>query len=177
MENLNGLLSRNREFVSRGFNPNLSMMSASKSLIICCVDPRVDPMDIFKLEPGEFAVIRNIGGRLNPSLLETLKLLRAVTLAAGRQIGYGSNLILLHHTDCGINHCYKHAPELLAQHMGVRLQELDARAISKPNKSVEFDVAELKANPDVSEGYTLSGLVYDVATGKVEVVVPPTLVT
>jgi len=34
-------------------------------------------------------------------------------------------------------------------------------------------VAALRASPDVSAGYTVSGLVYDVATGKVEVVVPP----
>jgi hypothetical protein len=46
------LLRRNDEFAGDGFNPNLRMMPSSKSLIIGCVDPRVDPANIFKLERG-----------------------------------------------------------------------------------------------------------------------------
>lgn len=131
-------------------------------------------MNIFKPEPGEAAIFRNVGGRVNPALLETMALLRAVTRAAGGDIGPGSNLIVLHHTDCGINHCYHHAPKLLAQHMGVALEELDALSITDPRKSVALDVAALNANPHLSAGYSVSGPVYDVATGKVETVVPPT---
>jgi len=99
------LLRRNSAFVGLGFNPQLRMMPAGKMLIIGCVDPRVDPMDIFKLVPGEAAIYRNIGGRVNPALLETLALLRTVAQAAGGDVGPGSNLIVLHHTDCGINQC------------------------------------------------------------------------
>jgi carbonic anhydrase len=175
MEYLDTLLRRNTEFASHGYNPNLRMMPTSKSLIIGCVDPRVDPVNIFKLEPGEAAVFRNVGGRVNPALFETIALLRVVTKAVGGDIGPGSNLIVLHHTDCGINHCYRHAPELLAQHMGVALEQLDTLAITDPRKSVALDVAALKANPQISGGRTVSGVVYDVATGKVETIVPPML--
>lgn len=175
MDFLDALLHRNAEFASDGFNPNLRMMPTSKSLIISCVDPRVDPMNIFKLEPGEAAVFRNVGGRVNTALLETIGLLREVTKAVGGNIGPGSNLIVLHHTDCGINHCYRNAPVLLAQHMGVALEQLDTLAITDPYKSVALDVAALQANPHISGGYTMSGLVYDVATGKVETVVSPML--
>lgn len=170
---LDTLLRRNREFADDGFNPNLRMMPSGRSLIIGCVDPRVDPMTIFKLEPGEVAIFRNVGGRVNQTLIETMRLLRVVTHAAGGSIGPDSNLILLHHTDCGINHCYYHAPDLLAQHMGVSLEELDALAITDPYKSVAVDIAALRANPDIPGGYTVFGLVYDVATGTVETVVPP----
>ncbi len=167
------MLRRNDEFASHGFNPNLRMMPSSKTFIIGCVDPRVDPMDIFKLEPGEAAIVRNVGGRVTPALIETMGLLRTVTQAAGRTVGLESNLIVLHHTDCGINHCYHHAPELLAKHMDVALDELDAQAITDPYKSVMLDVAALRANPNIPGGHTVSGLVYDVATGRVETVVPP----
>jgi carbonic anhydrase len=57
--------------------------------------------------------------------------------------------------------------------MGVTTDELDALEIDDPYKAVALDVAALRASPDVSAGYTVSGLVYDVATGKVEIVVPP----
>ena len=76
MDFLDTLLRRNKEFANDGFNPNLRMIASSKSLIIGCVDPRVDPMDIFKLQPGEAAVFRNIGGRVNPALMETLAIFR-----------------------------------------------------------------------------------------------------
>lgn len=173
MDYLGTLMRRNDEFARDGFNPNLRMMPSGKTLIIGCVDPRVDPMDIFKLEPGEAAIFRNVGGRVNPALLETMAILREVTLAAGGNIGPDSNLIVLHHTDCGIKHCFHHAPALLAQHMDVSPEELDALAVNDPYEAVALDVAALKANPDLPGGYMVSGLVYDVATGKVEIVVPP----
>jgi carbonic anhydrase len=169
------LLRRNREFAGRGFVPDLKMLPAGKTLIIGCVDPRVDPMDIFQLEPGEAAVIRNIGGRVNPALLETLGLLRAVSKGAGGIAGTDSNLIVLHHTDCGIRHCYHHARGLLSRHLGVEMDSAldDTRAVNDPYAAVANDVATLKADPQLPPGYIVSGLVYDVATGLVETVVPP----
>lgn len=133
------------------FNPHLRMMPSSKSLIIGCVDTdtHVDPMNIFKSEPGEVAVFRNVGGRVNPALLETIALLRVVTKAAGGKIGPGANLVVLHHTDCGINHSYRHAPELLARHLGVSLQELDTLAVTDPYKSVALDVTSRSDHLDV----------------------------
>ena len=65
------------------------------------------------------------------------------------------------------------APELLVRHRGVAPEELDALAITDPYKAVALDVAALKANPHLPGAYTVSGLVYDVATVKVETVVPP----
>jgi carbonic anhydrase len=168
------LLRRNREYAGDGFVADLKMLPAGKTLIIGCVDPRVDPMDIFKLKPGEAAVFRNVGGRVNPALLETMGLLRAVSKGEGGNPGIDSNLIVLHHTDCGIKHCYHHAPGLLSTHLGVATDALDdVLAVNDPYAAVALDVAALKANPQLPAGYLVSGLVYDVATGLVETVVPP----
>jgi len=173
MDYVDSLLERSGDFASDGFNSALKMMPSKKALIIGCVDPRVDPADIFRLEAGEAAVIRNAGGRVNPALIETLAILRAVGKAATGNAEPELNLIVLHHTDCGIKHCYHHAPDLLARHMGVASADLDELAINDPYKSVAVDIEALRANPNISGAYTVSGLVYDVATGKVETVVPP----
>jgi len=173
MDYVDTLLQRNDTFASDGFNASLKMMPSKKALIIGCVDPRVDPADIFKLEAGEAAVIRNAGGRVNPALIETLGILRAVGRAATGKAEPELSLIVLHHTDCGIKHCYHHAPDLLAQHMGVATAELDELAVNDPYQSVAVDIAALRANPNIHSAFTVSGLVYDVATGKVETVVPP----
>ncbi|MEI9896234.1 MAG: carbonic anhydrase [Chthoniobacter sp.] len=145
------LTQRNKVFASTRFSTGLRMMPSLKTTIIGCVDPRVDPFDLFGLEPGEVAVIRNVGGRIFPSTLQTMAMLRMVAKANGADMGSGWNLIVLHHTDCGI-HCLVHSPEMLAKHFGVGPTELEPLAIADPRKSVEVDVAVLKANPQLPEG-------------------------
>jgi carbonic anhydrase len=88
-------------------------------------------------------------------------------------MGVGWNLVILHHTDCGIIGCYKHAPDFLAIHLGVTRSQLDSMAITDPRQAVAMDVAAYKAYPDIPGGFMISGLVYDIATGKIEIIVPP----
>lgn len=175
MNFIDTLQERNGTFVANGYSAELKIIPSTKTLIIGCLDPRVDPMDVLGIKPGEAAIIRNIGGRINPALVETMILLPVVTKAAGQDMGPGWNLIILHHTDCGIKGCYKFAPELLATHLGVSRTELDSMAITDPHKAVAMDIAAYRANTAIPGGYMVSGLVYDVSTGKVEVVVPPSL--
>lgn len=142
-------------------------------MIIGCVDPRVDPMDIFKLKAGEAAVIRNVGGRIDKTIFETMAVLGTVAKVGGNAVGEGWNLIVLHHTDCGIISGYKHSPDLLAQYLRVEPAQMENMAMTDPYKSVAIDVAALKANPKLPGGFMVSGVVYDVATGRIEIVVPP----
>ncbi|MVV48674.1 carbonic anhydrase [Pseudomonas sp. PB120] len=172
MDFLQTLTQRNAAFAENGFAADLKIIPSQKTMIIGCVDPRVDPMDVLKLEPGEAAVIRNVGGRVTPDLFQTMAILGTVSRVGGAGVGEGWNLIVLHHTQCGISGCYHHAPGLLAKYMGVAEQELPALEIDNPYKSVAIDVAALKANPNLPGGLTVTGLVYDVATGLIETVVP-----
>lgn len=167
------MLERNAHFAETAFSPDLKMLPSTGTIVLGCVDPRVDPVDVLGLKPGEVAVIRNVGGRVNKPVLETLAILRVVAKAAGREGGV-RNLVLLHHTDCGIIGCYHHAPDLLAQHMGVETYALNGLEITDPRKSVVHDISALKANTQLPDGVVVSGLVYDVATGRIETVVPPT---
>lgn len=175
MNFVDDLIARNAEFAGDGFSADLKILPSARTMIVGCVDPRVDPMDILRLAPGEAAVIRNVGGRVTPALLETLAILGTVSRAAGQAVGTGWNLIVLHHTDCGIIGCYRHAPGLLATYMGVAAESLDGLAITDPYRSVAVDVAALRANPLLPGGFMVSGLVYDVQTGRIEIVVPPAL--
>src|SRR5271156_4261954 len=131
---------RNAHFAETEFAPELKMMPSAGTIVVGCVDPRVDPALVLGLKQGEAAVIRNVGGRVDEHLLETLGVLRVVAKAAGREGGL-RNLVLLHHTDCGIIGCYHHAPELLAGHLGVETSALGDLAIDDPYKSVALDIA------------------------------------
>ena len=173
MDFLETIATRNESFVQHGFSASLTIIPTTKTIIVGCLDPRVDPMDILGLEPDEAAIIRNIGGRINPAVVETLILLPAVARAAGQNMGPGWNLVILHHTDCGIIGCYKHAPDQLAKHLGVTRAQLDCMEVTDPYKAVAQDVGEWKSNPGIPGGFMISGVVYDVATGRIQVVVPP----
>jgi carbonic anhydrase len=175
MDFIETIVQRNEEFARTGHSAGLKIIPSTKTILICCLDPRVDPMDVLGLKPGEAAIIRNIGGRINPALVETLILLPNVAKAAGQEIGPGWNLVVMHHTECGIIGCYKHAPDLLATHLGVARSELDSMAVTDPRKAVAMDIAAYKANQEIPGGFMISGLVYDVSSGKIEVIVPPGL--
>lgn len=167
------LVQRNADFAERGFNSSLKIIPSQRTMILGCVDPRVDPMDVLGLQPGEAAIIRNVGGRVNPALLETMDILRTVSKAGGEEMGKGWNLVVLHHTKCGIKGCYLHAPGLLAKQMGVDEAGLERLEINDPYQSVLVDVAALRDEVSISGEFTVSGLVYDVDTGLVQTVVAP----
>lgn len=166
------LTQRNAEFIGSRMTPGLKITPSLKLMILGCVDPRVDPALVLGLEQGEAAIVRNVGGRVTPSTMETLAMLGKVAKAAGGELGPGWNLIVLHHTDCGITRLHD-APELLTRYFGVTPAQLDAVAIGDPYASVKIDVAALKANPALSGQLIVTGVVYDVASGRIATVVPP----
>ncbi len=180
MSNLDSMLVRNKDFAAQQsaagtLMPSLPLATPNlKAIIIGCADMRVDPAHVLGIKPGEALVLRNIGGRFNPSLLEQLALLGRIGQVAGKIPGGGGefHLIVLHHTDCGITRLVGD-PALLAHFFQIKEEDLKAKSVSDPLKSVAVDVAALKAIPALPGAWLISGLVYDVATGLVEIVVPP----
>ncbi len=175
MDTIQTIHERNRQFAAGEFKSGLAMAPHLKAMVIGCADPRVDPAEVLGLELGDAAVIRNVGGRITPATLQTMAMLRLVASAEpGGPPGAGWNLILLHHTDCGINHLTQY-PDLLAEHLGVEVADLEDKHITDPWASVRADTALLKSNPFLPAEFLVSGLVYDVETGLIEQVVGPEL--
>ena len=56
------MLERNARFAETEFAPELKMLPSTGTVVIGCVDPRVDPVNVLGLKQGEAAVIRNVGG-------------------------------------------------------------------------------------------------------------------
>ncbi|MER5804149.1 carbonic anhydrase [Streptomyces mirabilis] len=161
------LAKRNAGFADGGSFANLKLMPSGSLTVIGCVDPRVDPSDVLGLRLGEAAVIRNVGGRVTPATLRTLEMLSKVVQArAGGPRPGDFHYAVLHHTDCGITDLAAF-PELLADYFEVPAGDLDAKAVT----AVRVDVEILKQK--LPAGVFVSGLVYDVATGLIDVVVPP----
>jgi carbonic anhydrase len=171
---LEDFTSRNADFAAHRFDPGLKLNPTRKTMIIGCVDPRVDPAAILGLELGEAAVIRNVGGRVTPATIQTMGMLGRVGAANGGVPGQGWNLVVLHHTDCGMTDLAAF-PDLLAQYFAIPADQLEAKAVSDPIASVAVDVAVLRGNPHLPGGFLVSGLLYDVDTGLIKTVVAPAL--
>jgi carbonic anhydrase len=165
------LATRNARFADGGSFAGLMLVPSGSLTVIGCVDPRVDPSDVLGLKLGEAAVIRNVGGRVTPETLRTLGLLSKVMQARTGGSGPGvSHYVVLHHTDCGITDLAAF-PGPLADYFEVPVADLDAKAVTDPVAAVRLDVDLLKGR--LRSGVFVSGLVYDVVTGLVDVVVPP----
>jgi carbonic anhydrase len=81
MSDLDSMLERNKDFAAQQAAAGTLMPSLPRALpnvraiIIGCADMRVDPAHVLGIRPGEAVVMRNIGGRITPGLLEQLSLL------------------------------------------------------------------------------------------------------
>ena len=172
MDTLELMLKRNKE--SAAPVPSLpESLQTLKAVIIGCADMRVDPAHVLGIKPGEAVVMRNIGGRITPGLLEQVGLLGRIGEVARTIPGGGGefHLIVLHHTDCGSTRLLGD-PSMLAHYFQVPETEVESKSVRDPRKSVVVDVAALRAIPALPDEWLISGLVYDVETGLVEVVVP-----
>jgi carbonic anhydrase len=180
MNSLDSMLQRNKDFAAQQsaagtLMPSLpGAMPDVKAIIIGCADMRVDPAHVLGIKPGEAVVIRNIGGRITPGLLEQLGLLGRIGEVAGAIPGGGGefHLIVLQHTDCGITRLAGD-PAMLMHYFQVQEGELKKKAVTDPRAAVAADVATLRGIPALPGKWLISGLVYDVATGLVEIVMPP----
>jgi carbonic anhydrase len=171
-ELLEQLAQGNAGFSTHRFASGLRIIPSLKVFIIGCVDPRVDPAQVLGLELGEAAMIRNIGGRVTASVLDELVLLRKLTQAAGGDFDQGWNFVVLQHTDCGILRM-QGEHERLANFFGIDQGSLDAKSVSDPYAAVHIDVNVLRGAAGLPGGLLCAGMVYDVRTGLVEIVISP----
>ncbi|MBM9506219.1 carbonic anhydrase [Actinacidiphila acididurans] len=165
------LVGRNAEFARTRFDPRLRMRPNTATIVVGCVDARVDPAVVLGAEQGDIMAIRNVGGRVTRRTLMELVMLREVARAAGSDFADGWEIVVLQHTRCGIT-LLQDRPDLLAAYFQVDEADLPGRSVGDPRAAVAHDLAALRAESRL-EGVRFSGLVYDVATGLADLVVAP----
>ncbi len=163
------LLERNERF-AESRETGLRALPRLGTCIVACPDPRVDPAQVLGLELGDAAVVRAAAGRISPIVLQQLLFLHATGAAEGAgQTAF--ELVLMQHTDCGIRH-FTNAEQRdgLAAFLGCSVEELDGKSVADPHGAVQVDICALAANPLIPDSLSVTGLVYDLDTGLVELV-------
>ena len=168
------LLDRNRSFAEQFKAGNLPIRPRMSTIILTCVDSRVDPAHIFGLGLGDAVVMRNAGGRITPEVIRDLTILGVLAANMPGPSAMQPELIVMHHTDCGMCRLANAAIQRqVAERLGVGVDEATAMAIINPTASVLDDIEQLRQTPETPDQLIVSGFVYDVKNGTINQIAPP----
>ena len=168
------LLNHSRSFAEQFNVGDLPIRPRMSTIILTCLDSRVDPAHIFGLELGDAVVIRNAGGRITPEVMRDLAILGVLAANMPGPSAMQLELIVMHHTDCGMCRLANAAIQRqVAERLGIGVDEAAALAIIDPTASVQYDIEQLRENPESPDQLIVSGLVYDVKNGTIDLVAPP----
>jgi carbonic anhydrase len=170
MTRMTPLLERNEQF-ARTYTPVPLTLPTAQVLIVTCLDHRVDPAIVLGLELGEAPVIRNAGGRITPAVIDDIAYLGFLAEQLSGGPGAADKLFevaVVHHTQCGMGFLADPGfRRRAAEATGLPEAALEASAVADPYTTVRADVERLLASPSLSPKVSVSGHVYDVATGRV----------
>jgi carbonic anhydrase len=172
MTKMTPLLERNKQFAAT-YAPGPLGPPAAQVVIVTCLDHRVDPAITLGLQLGDAVVIRNTGGRVTPAVISDIAYLAflAGQLFSGQVANGLFEVAVVHHTQCGTG--FLADPGFLkraAEATGVPEASLEACAVADPHTTVRADVELLLASPLLAPKVSVSGHVYDIATGRVATV-------
>jgi len=165
-------LARNRAFASAGGHETATMFPALGLLVVTCLDPRVDPAHILGIDLGDAMVVRNGGGRVTPEVITNVAFVGQLAANAVPE-GPLFEVAVIHHTECGSRALADDGfRRRYAELVGRDESTLREYAIVDPAATVARDVGLLRGAAVISPRISVSGHVYDVATGLVETVIP-----
>jgi carbonic anhydrase len=150
-------LANNAEY-ARTFSGPLPLPPSRHVAVVACMDARLDVYRILGLADGEAHVIRNAGGVVTDDEIRSL--------AISQRLLGTKEIILIHHTDCGMltftDDAFK--GDIQAE-TGIK-PEWAAESFSDVDDDVRQSLRRIEASPFVTKHESLRGFVFDVATGQ-----------
>jgi carbonic anhydrase len=152
--------SRYAQAFDRG---NLPMPPAKKVAVLACMDARLNVYGLLGLSEGDAHVIRNAGGVVTDDEIRSL--------AISQRLLGTTEIVLIHHTDCGMLTFGDEDFRLQIQaDTGIK-PEWAAEAFDDVDADVRQSVARITASPFIPHKDSVRGFVYDVESGKLREVV------
>jgi carbonic anhydrase len=137
---------------------DLPLPPARHIAVVACMDARLNPYGLLGLSEGDAHVIRNAGGVITADQLRRLAI--SQRLLGTREI------VLIHHTDCGMltftDDAFKSS---IQEETGIK-PPWAAEAFSDLDADVRQSIARIKADPFIPVKDSVRGFVYEVETGK-----------
>jgi carbonic anhydrase len=157
MSETDRLVANNQQYAA-SFSGPLPMPPASGVAVIACMDARLNVYDILGLNLGEAHVIRNAGGVVTDDEIRSLAI--SQRLLGTREI------VLIHHTDCGMLTFTDDAFKAdIQRDTGIK-PPWAAESFSDLDADVRQSMARLKTSPFLPHTDSVRGFLFDVATGR-----------
>ncbi len=165
MSSFDDVLTANAAYAETFANVDRSGMAARGLAVVTCMDSRISPLDLLGLEDGDAKILRNAGAQVTDDVLRTLVL--AVHLLDVTRV------MVVAHTDCrmvAVTDAEIH--QAMTEGAGIDTRSLDFRTIADQRSTLAADVQRIRSYPFLPVGLPVTGCVYDVRTGRLEVAVP-----
>ncbi len=151
------LLANNARYAESFAGP-LPLPPARHLAVIACMDARLDVYRILGLKEGDAHVIRNAGGVVTDDEIRSL--------AISQRLLGTEEIILIHHTDCGmLTFTDDGFRQSIQDEVGVK-PSWAAEAFTDLETDVRQSIGRIKASPFVPHKDSVRGFVFDVATGR-----------
>jgi len=149
---------KNNEEYAKTFQGPLPLPPSKHVAIVACMDARLDVYRILGLKDGEAHVIRNAGGVVTDDEIRSLAI--SQRLLGTREI------ILIHHTDCGmLTFTDDEFKRQIQDETGIK-PEWAPESFTDLEEDVRQSMRRIEASPFVTLHTSLRGFVFDVATGR-----------
>jgi carbonic anhydrase len=154
-------LLQNAEHYAAGFDRgDLPLPPAKGVVVLACMDARLNPYGILGLSEGDAHVIRNAGGVVTDDEIRSL--------AISQRLLGTKEIILIHHTDCGmLTFSDDEFRRQIQDETGIK-PEWAAEAFDDLETDVRQSIARIKASPFIPNKDSVRGFVYDVKTGRLD---------
>jgi carbonic anhydrase len=159
------LVVNNRAFAARLGRGHLDIHPSRRLAIVTCMDSRFDVFAALGLEQGEAHVLRNAGGVITDDVIRSLAI-------SQRRLGT-EEIILIHHTDCGLESITDDGFRAELQQATGMAPSFAIESYTDVDENVRQSIARVRSSPFVLHRDRVRGFVYDVDTGLLrEVTVP-----
>lgn len=156
------LLSNNADYAASFYGP-LPLPPSKHVAVVACMDARLNVYGILGLNEGEAHVIRNAGGVITDDEIRSL--------AISQRLLGTTEIILIHHTDCGmLTFTDDEFKRGIQDEIGQK-PNWSAEAFPDLDEDVKQSLTRIENSPFVTKTTSLRGFVFDVATGKLNEVV------
>ena len=151
-------LLKNAEGYAASFDKgDLPIPPDRKVAVVACMDARLNPYGILGLAEGDAHIIRNAGGVITDDQIRSL--------AISQRLLGTDEIILIHHTDCGmLTFSDDEFREQIQADTGIK-PPWAAEAFSDLDTDVRQSIARIRTSPFIPVKSSVRGFVYDVHDG------------
>src|SRR3954469_14666481 len=152
------LLKNAEDYAANFDRGDLALPPAKRVAVLACMDARLNPYGLLGLQEGDAHVIRNAGGVVTDDEIRSL--------AISQRLLGTEEIILIHHTDCGmLTFTDDEFKRQIQDETGIK-PEWAAEAFGDIDEDVRQSLARIKASLFIPRKASVRGFVYEVETGR-----------